>query len=104
MAGKVESYVGFCIKARKIALGSGTIDMLKKGVYLLIVCSSASDNTFKVALKYKNRFSCPLVICKIGLENVVHKPDCKLAAIKDEGLARAITENINEDYEIYPER
>lgn len=104
MAGKIETYVGFCIKARKIALGSGTIDMLKKGVYLVMVCSSASENTFKVALKYKNRFSCPLLICKSGLENVVHKPDCKLAAIKDEGLARAIMENINEDYEIYPER
>lgn len=102
LAGKVEAYVGFCIKARKIALGSGTVDLLKKGVYLLMVCSSASENTFKVALKYKNRFSCPLIICKTGLENVVHKSGCKIAAIKDEGLARAIVENINEDYEIYP--
>ena len=67
MAGKVETYLGFCIKARKIALGAGTIDLLRKGVYLVIVCSTASDNAKKLAIKYKNRFSCPLVICKVGL-------------------------------------
>lgn len=100
MAGKVETYLGFCIKARKIALGAGTIDLLRKGVYLLIVCSTASENAMKLAIKFKNRFSCPLVICKIGLENVVHKSGCKIAAVRDENLARAICDNLNDDYEL----
>ena len=43
MAEKVDSYLGFCLRARKIALGSGTIDLLKRGVYLIIVCSTASE-------------------------------------------------------------
>lgn len=98
MAGKVESYLGFCIKARKISLGAGTVDTLKSGVYLLIVCSTASENTKKVALKYKNRFSCPLVECRCGLENVVHKAGCKIAAIRDENLAAAICGNLDENY------
>ena len=104
MAGKVETYIGFCIKARKISLGGGTIDLLRKGVYLIIVCSTASENTKKLALKYKNRFLCPLIECKIGLENVVHKAGCKIAAIRDESLARAITDNLNEDYVLYDGR
>lgn len=99
--GKVETYIGFCIKARKIALGSGSIDVVKKGVYLVMVCSSASDNTLKLAIKYKNRFSCPLVICKTLLEDVVHKPNCKVAAIRDESLAHAILENLGDEYELY---
>lgn len=101
MAGKVETYLGFCLRARKIAVGGGSIETLKKGVYLLIVCSSASENTLKVALKYKNRFSCPLLICKVGLENVLHREGCKLAAVRDAGLAKAILANAGEDYELY---
>ena len=104
MAGKVESYIGFCLRARKIALGAGSIDVLKKGVHLIIVCSTASENTFKLALKYKNRFSCPLIICKTGLENAVHKPTCKIAAVRDFQLADAIIKNADEDYELYTER
>ena len=104
MAGKVESYIGFCLRARKIALGAGSIDVLNKGVYLIIVCSTASENTFKLALKYKNRFSCPLIVCNVGLENAVHKTSCKIAAIRDFQLADAIVKNADEDYELYTQR
>lgn len=104
MTGKVETYLGFCLRARKISLGAGTIDTLKKGVYLVMVCSTASENTFKLAIKYKNRFSCPLMICKTGLENAVHREGCKLAAIRDKELARAILDNAGGNYELYTER
>lgn len=98
---KVETFLGFCVRARKIAIGAGSIDCLKKDVYLIVVCSTGSENCFKLALKYKNRFSCPLMICKCGLENVLHRAGCKLAAIKDEGLAKAILANACEEYEIF---
>ena len=104
LAGKVESYLGFCIRARKIALGSGTIATLKNGVYLIIVCSTASENTFKLAIKYKNRICCPLIACKSRLENDVHKEGCKVAAVRDTELAHAILLNVGGDYELYTER
>jgi len=104
LAGKVETYVGFCLRARKITLGGGSIDMLKKGVFLIMVCSTASENTFKLALKYKKRFNCPLMVCNAGLENAVHKQDCKLAAVRDAELARTICANAGGDYELYTER
>lgn len=98
---KVEAYLGFCVKARKITIGSGAIENLKKDVYLVVVCSTGSQNCFKLALKYKNRFSCPLVICKCGLENALHKQGCKLAAVSDKGLAEAIIAEACEEYELY---
>lgn len=100
MVEKIEAYVGFCLRARKITLGSGSVELLKKGVHLIMVCSSASENTFKLALKFKNRFSCPLMVCKTGLENVVHKSGCKIAAVRDKNLAKAICENACEEYEL----
>ncbi len=98
---KVNAYIGFCLKARKITLGSGAIDVLRRGVSLVIVCSSAGKNTFGLALKFKNRFGCPLMICNCGLENAVNKAGCKIAAVRDRNLANAIIANACEEYEIY---
>ena len=39
---KVDAYIGFCVRARKIALGSGAIATQRGGVHLVIVCSSAA--------------------------------------------------------------
>ena len=98
---RVETFIGFCIKSGKITLGSGAVDTLKNNVYLLIVSADAAKNTQKLAVKYKNRFNCPLLICKTDFERIVNKAGCKLAAIRDSGLAKAIKESIDNNYEFY---
>lgn len=98
---KIESYVGFCLRSRKIALGSGAISTLKGGVHLIIMDGTAAKNSQKLALKFKNGFSCPLVICKSGFETVVNKSGCKIAAIRDLELAKAILANLDETFELY---
>lgn len=98
---KAESYIGFCLRARKIVLGTGATDCLKKGAYLIMVCSTASSNCLKLAQKYARRHSCPLMVCKSGLENAVHKAGCKVAAVTDRGLAEAIISAADENFEIY---
>ena len=98
---KAESYIGFCLRARKIVLGTGATDCLKKGAYLIMVCSTASSNCLKLAQKYARRHSCPLMVCKSGLENAVNRPGCKIAAVTDKNLAEAIMANACEEYEIY---
>ncbi len=100
---KVKSYVGFCIKSRKIALGAGAIGTLKDGVYLLIVDVAAAKNSKRLALKYKNRFSCPLLVCKDNFEEVVNKPLCRIAAVRDKNLADAILRSGDSSYELYTE-
>ena len=80
---KAESYIGFCLRARRITLGSGAVDCLKRGVHLIIVCSTASENSFRLAQKFARRHNCPLMICRCGLENAVHKAGCKIAAVLD---------------------
>ena len=98
---KIDSYVGFCLRSRKIALGSGAIDALKGGVFLLIADATAAKNSQKLAVKFKNRFSCPLVLCKSGFETLVNKGGCKIAAIKDLELSKAILANHDETFELY---
>lgn len=98
---KVETYLGFCIKARKIALGSGAISTLRGGVHLLMMDGGAAKNSQKLALKFKNTFSCPLVVCKSGFEEAVNRAGCKIAAIRDAELAKAILASLDDNYELY---
>lgn len=98
---KIETYIGFCIKSGKITFGSGAVDTLKNQVYLILVSADAAPNTKKLALKFKNRHNCPLLICKNDFERVVNRAGCKIAAVRDRGLAKAITENTDSNYEIY---
>lgn len=100
---KVRSYIGFCFRARKITLGSGAIGALNGGVYLLILDCKAKKNSLRYALKYKNRFLCPLLICNDDFEDIVKKPLCKLVAIRDKSLAEAIIKSGDRCYELYTE-
>ncbi len=98
---KVETYIGFCIKSGKISIGSGAISTLKGGVKLLILDGTAAKNSKRLALKFKTRFDCPLVVCKSDFSRVVNRDAAKIAAIKDNELSAAILKNLDDNYELY---
>ncbi|MDE7082298.1 MAG: hypothetical protein K2O89_01165 [Clostridia bacterium] len=100
---KIDTYIGFCIKSGKISIGSGAIATLKGGVKLLVLDGTAAKNSKRLALKFKNRFNCPLIICKSGFERVVNREGAKIAAIRDEELSKAILQNSDDNYELYTE-
>ena len=90
MAGsKTESYLGFCRRAGKLALGVNAVAATRGRVYLLVADRSASPNTQKEIQKLAARFACP-VVWTDGLDALVHKEACKLAAVREEHLAAAI--------------
>lgn len=98
---KVGSYIGFCKKAGKITLGSNAINTLKSGVYLLIMDGNSAKNSLRYAIKFKNKFSCPLLVCKENFEQLTGKPLCRLVAIRDKSLAEAILNSGDTNYELY---
>lgn len=99
--GRIETFIGFSIRAGKISLGTGAISALKGGVFLLILDGSAAKNSVRYALKFKNRFSCPLLVCDCGFEEAVNKAGCKIAAIRDRELAKAILDSEQNNYRLY---
>lgn len=99
--GRIETFIGFSIKSGKIALGSGAIGTLRGGVFLIILDGTAAKNSVRLALKFKNRFSCPLLICEQGFEEAVNKVGCKIAAIRDRELAGAILGSKQSNYRLY---
>ncbi|MBR2337525.1 MAG: hypothetical protein IKA61_06250 [Clostridia bacterium] len=97
---KIYSYVGFARRAGKFKAGMNAIKTVKKGVELLILCKSASPNAVKEAKNLSERFFCPLYMTKaFTVEEMVDKENCKLVAILDCELAKAIISNAGEDLE-----
>ena len=87
---KISTYLGFSIRAGKIAFGIDRIETLKKAC-LLIADGSLSENSLKIMRKTQERIGCPLLITETGLlGELAHRPAVKAAAIQDEQLALAI--------------
>ncbi len=88
---KTETYLGFCIRSRKIIFGAEMISRQKKGVKLLIVDGGMGASSLKIIINAWRTLGCPLYQTEAGaLGELVHKPAVKAAAITDEQLAKAI--------------
>ena len=95
---KIFTYVGFAKRAQKLKAGTNAIKTLKKDVYLMLVCETASPNAIKESEKLSERFGCPLYkTCGFTLENLINKENCKIVAILEPQLAKAIISNAGED-------
>ncbi|MBQ9714037.1 MAG: hypothetical protein IJV83_01805 [Clostridia bacterium] len=91
MNAKIETYIGFCIRARKIIFGTEMIEKQKKGIYLLIADGAIGKNSLKLMESAHIKFRCPLWLTENeGLSNAVCRPAVKAVAITDENLAMAI--------------
>ncbi len=87
---KIETYLGFCIRSRKIAFGVEEIAKLKTGC-LLLVDKALGESSFKEMNKARERLKCPMIeIEKDVLGELLHRFGVKAVAIKDKNLASAI--------------
>ena len=59
---KIETYLGFCIRARKIIFGVEMIERQKKGIKLLIADGAVGKNSLKPTVQAKEKFGCPLIM------------------------------------------
>ena len=87
---KIETYLGFCVRARKIVYGVDEITKQKKS-FLLIVDGGMGESSLKEMKKTWERLRCPmLVVDKDVLGMLLHKEGVKAVSIKDQNLASAI--------------
>ncbi|MBQ6727803.1 MAG: hypothetical protein IJQ87_02580 [Clostridia bacterium] len=94
---KAETFIGFAIRARKIRFGFNTLATLKKA-FVILVCSTAAENTVKAAIKYAAKYKCRVFSTATKtLSELSHKDGVKIAAITDFSLAKAVIESAGED-------
>ena len=94
---KVETLTGFAVKASKLVYGSDNIIKGRKKP-LVMMCSTASDNTKAAVKSFCDTTQTDLIITKKPLEEIVYRKNCKVIAFTDKQMAEAIKKNINENY------
>lgn len=98
---KPLTYLCFALKANKLRTGINAINTLKGGVYLVILSKDGEKNAVKEAKKIAAKFNCPIVQTQsVTLAEFTGKENCKVAAVTEENLAKAITENLGEDFKV----
>lgn len=98
---KIETYLGFCLRAKKLLLGTDNVENAKRNVYLLMADESLSDNAFKILIKAQEKFACPLLKCSSGfIGECLHRYGVKAVAVQDKNLAEAIMENVSQSKEV----
>ena len=94
---KVQTFIGFAIRARKYKIGFNACTTLK-GANLIVICRSASENTIKQTLKLARRLNCPTVkTVEKNLSEYVFKDNAKIMAITDKALSQAIIDNSEQE-------
>lgn len=99
---KVESYIGFAIKAGKAVFGYNAIVITKAKKYLLICCNTASHNSIDKIVKLAHKEQCPLAMLYQGsLEQITGKPNCKVLAICDKNFATVLQSAFNAQLNVF---
>ena len=92
---KIITYLGFCIRARKIVFGVDEIETLRKGAYLLIVDGGLGASSLKTVVKASEKLACPLLVTESGaLGEHLQRPAVKAVALKEKNLAAAILSEV----------
>ena len=91
--GKTDSYIGFAVRSGRIVFGIDNVERYRKRMYALVICPTASDTLRESARRFAERKAIPLVTVDRPLEDIVFKSNCKLVALTDANMAKAVIEN-----------
>lgn len=96
---KIETFIGFSIKSRNVVFGLDSVEIYKKRMYCLLICKSASENTEKDILKIAEKRNLPLIkTLDKTLEEITFKNNCKVLALTDKQLSKAVLCNLSSGY------
>lgn len=95
---KAKTFIGFAIKKGAYAVNVNLIARIKKA-YLLVLCSTAGENTRSKTLSLSKKFECDILSMTEGaLSELLNKDNAKVIAITDISLAKAIKENSQDGF------
>ena len=92
--GRIESYLGFAVRSGKIVYGMDNIETSRRRLYALVLGPDASVNLAERAERYAARRTVPLIKAEKPLEELIRKPNCKLVALLDANMAKAVISSV----------
>ncbi|HHW89736.1 MAG TPA: hypothetical protein GX745_02390 [Clostridiales bacterium] len=95
---KIDTYIRFAIKSRKIIHGLDKIKLRTKQIKIIIADKTLSDNSLEKTKILSDRFRIPLILSEDDLNHILNTINCKIIGITDESLSKAILDNLGNGY------
>lgn len=95
---KIESLLGFAVKAGKVLYGADNLQTTRTRVHAIFLCKTASDNTKQKVRESANGKHIPVIVAEKELQYVVSRMNCKVLGITDKQMAQAMLARLNESY------
>ena len=96
---KIESLLGFAVKAGKLVYGADSLETTRTRVYAIFTCCTASENTKKKMRELATAKRIPLIFTKKELQYIVSRKNCKVIGVTDKQMAGAMLTRLNESYD-----
>ena len=85
----IRTYLGFSIKSKAIVIGQDRLKVNKGKIYLIVYCSTASQNLKDLSLRLATKFKCKAIMLP-DMESYTNISGCKVLGLTNESLANAI--------------
>lgn len=90
----IKTYIGFCIKSRSIVVGQDRLKANKDKIYLILYCSSASQNLIDLSVRLAEKYNCKCIKLD-NLQEYTNIESCKVVGLSNQSLAQAIIKVLN---------
>lgn len=97
---KIESLIGFAVKAGKTVYGADAIESTKTRYYLIFLCNTASDNTKNKVISIAQNKHVKVIVTEKELQYAVNRKNCKVLAITDKQMSEAMLKSLGENYRL----
>ncbi|MCI8413183.1 MAG: hypothetical protein HFE47_03710 [Clostridia bacterium] len=100
MKDKIDSLLGFAVKAGKILYGADSLQSAKKNYYVIFVCGTTAENTRKKVFSLAEERRVPILLSENELQYAVSRANCKVLAVTDKQMATAMLAASGENYRV----
>ena len=90
---KIITYIGFAIKSNQIVFGVDLIEEYRKKIHLIVVSCDLSQKSKQRLEIIANKRNLEILTLDTSLENITKRKNCKVLAITNFELAKAIKNN-----------
>lgn len=87
---KVDTYIGFAVKARDVIFGLDNIVTAKKKIRVIVTDDSLGEASRRKLRNYLNKNDIPCYILDHSLGEVLRRDNCKILGVTNDSLAGAI--------------
>lgn len=95
---KIESLLGFAVKAGKVLYGIDAIENLRSRVYLILYGYDLGENTLNKLISVAQYRKVPLIRTGKPMNELVFREGVKIVGISDRQMAKAMKKYVNENF------